>query len=370
MDDILNANLLEDLNFTGEKELVTIKGKAQALGQNIEGYRFPDNIDSFPIPSTVMFAPNYTVMLSKKETKPTSLPNGNVVDMTTFKPVNKTYKSAKIVKREGKYLITDEGLYLKWGSYMKNAMLISPKLTEASELRAEHPMFNTADKLVDSLLPNSGGLADIPKTDSSKSEGEDVAEQLNKSKLGKGVRKVQIGFSLALWGVFAFVAYKKWNKSNYWKYGLVGFGLLNAYSTYKAFSKPVFDVEEKNEGDDTPKVTPTPTGLNGDEAQLRKAYNSILKAEKKTPNATTEQKFETMLNQYNNLKSEAEKKYLLKAITLLGETAGKTTALEAGKDMAKMMKLAEDMNKRMASIVTESGISEARAQALVNIWGV
>jgi hypothetical protein len=80
-------------------ELITIKGTAQAEGKEIKGYLFPDKIEDFIVPSTIIFAPNYGV---------------NLRDKVTNRNDGKDYRSINIVSKENNKLIADNGMYMNW----------------------------------------------------------------------------------------------------------------------------------------------------------------------------------------------------------------------------------------------------------------
>jgi hypothetical protein len=73
---------------------------------------------------------------------------------------------------------------------------------------------------------------------------ESVTQSINESPIGTGIRKAQIAFAVVGWGVFAYIAYKKWGKSDLWKAGIAAFGLFGAYNTYTTFSKTVFQIKK------------------------------------------------------------------------------------------------------------------------------
>jgi len=69
-------------------------------------------------------------------------------------------------------------------------------------------------------------------------ENTDQIENTNTSSdLMNKAKNIQIGGTIVLWGIFAFLSYKYWNKSNIWKAMIVSFGAYNAYNTYKVFKK-------------------------------------------------------------------------------------------------------------------------------------
>jgi hypothetical protein len=124
-------------------ELITIKGTAQAEGKEIKGYLFPDKIEDFVVPSTILFAPNYGVTLR---------------DKVTNRNDGKDYRSINIVGKESNKLIAENGMYMSWipkgvvGG--KPQMLIAPSdATKQSDVNTTltteqpKPLENAMDKL-------------------------------------------------------------------------------------------------------------------------------------------------------------------------------------------------------------------------------
>jgi len=183
-------------------ELITIQGTAQESGKKIQGYALPKNISDFKTPSTILFAPNYTPILYKEE-----IGQNNGKPISIMKQVQVTKKSVNIVDKNisRDWLITDEGLILKWINN-PNLLLISPSNTPASS-------------------DSSSTTKDVTK---------DTTIVLGS--LEKKARNMQIVGSLLGWGIFGFLAYKFWNKSTVWKVVIAGLGISNAYYSYKAFS--------------------------------------------------------------------------------------------------------------------------------------
>lgn len=64
--------------------------------------------------------------------------------------------------------------------------------------------------------------------------------------LQKKARKIQIGVAIAGWSIFGLLAYKFWNKSKFWKAGIITVGAINVYNTYKIFSKSAITIESKS----------------------------------------------------------------------------------------------------------------------------
>lgn len=90
-------------------ETITIKGVAQESGKQITGYKFPPRSEDFPIPSTILFAPNYGAILYEKDGK-----------QSKANP-----RSVNIVGRLASSLLTDNGLILNTYDPLGKYMLIA-----------------------------------------------------------------------------------------------------------------------------------------------------------------------------------------------------------------------------------------------------
>jgi hypothetical protein len=92
---------------------------------------------------------------------------------------------------------------------------------------------SSTDKSSSNTISNtiSDTFKDIDTTGSTSSSSNIIPFSLEKT-----ARKMQVGWTLAGWAIFGFIAYKFWNKSTIWKVVIAGLGISNAYYSYKAFS--------------------------------------------------------------------------------------------------------------------------------------
>lgn len=80
----------------------------------------------------------------------------------------------------------------------------------------------------------------------------DLQFEISPDSFEKPARNLQVGFTLAGWAIWGFLAYKFWGKSKVWNGVIIATGAYNLYSTYNAFSKPALVVES------VPNEKPTP----------------------------------------------------------------------------------------------------------------
>ncbi|MEI7960697.1 MAG: hypothetical protein WCI04_00015 [archaeon] len=95
-------------------ETKIIKGTAQKSNEQIEGYVFPSFLKDFPIPSKILFAPNFTPILYKVE-------NGKI----TSQSKEVAPRSVNVVGVIGNGLLLDNGLALTQYDPTGSFMLIS-----------------------------------------------------------------------------------------------------------------------------------------------------------------------------------------------------------------------------------------------------
>lgn len=125
-------------------EIITLKGKAQAEGQSVTGYKFPDKIEDFPIPATLLTHPNYTPALWNEDMSQV-LQNPKVLTIVDVKP-NVGYD------KRG-YLITQEGYKLlfqpnssQFVYTIPNEEIKSPVLQSSSQTKELPKIFIVKNK--------------------------------------------------------------------------------------------------------------------------------------------------------------------------------------------------------------------------------
>jgi hypothetical protein len=198
-------------------KLITIQGKAQESSKKIEGYALPENIADFKTPAIILFAPNYSPILYKEEIGQN---NGKPISRMVQVNLKDRLPSVDIVDKnlQRNWLLTKEGYILQWMKSPNSYMLISPSSIKSTPSATPSPIISNTKK------------------DSAPVSNKSIDSTQIFGSFEKTARNIQIGWTLAGWGIFGFLAYKFWNKSNIWKTVIVLLGISNAYNTYKAFS--------------------------------------------------------------------------------------------------------------------------------------